>query len=272
MTLPASFTKAGYTDIGHFKRPRRVMIGCEGLSDTGKSEFALSSPGPGVWLCLDRNYEALLDNANPPAARNPDFALVPIKVPLVGQEKQEGFVEYWKAFYKSYTTALDLPITDCRTVIIDGDSDSYELQRLATFGRLEQVPPLMYTKVNAERRAMYARAHDSGKNIIATNKVKRTYKDILLADGTKKKDGKGNVERAWDGVSLDRQGFADQDYLWHIQLRHLFNPTKQEWGIRILKCKADPSLVGEELWGDECNFATLVQSVYPHVSLDEWGL
>jgi len=171
---------------------------------------------------------------------------------------------------------------------IDGDSDSWELQRLAEFGKLTQIPPLFYGNVNAARRALYARCWDSGKIIIATNKVKADYEDKLDEEGNPVIDEKSGKPVQVKSKNVKRQGFQDQDYLWQIQLRHLFKPaeekeitggpragqiikTSPQWGIRILKAKANPMVEGEELWGDQCNFSGLVQLVYPQVPLELWG-
>lgn len=279
MTLPASFIKDGFVLPGSLRRTRRLMIGTDGPSNSGKTEFAISAPGPGIVIGLDRGFDAMLDNPNPPPTRQGNFAFKAIPVPLATQAKQDTFKEYWRAFYHdTYLKALNN--SECRTVVIDGDSDSWELQRLAEFGKLLQIPPIMYSGVNAARRAMYARAWDSGKIVIATNKIKRDYQPVLLADGTPDmKDGK--PVREWDGKAYERQGFPDQDYLFSIQLRHLYEPAgingktgkayEARWGIKILKCKADPDQEGTELWGDDCNFQTLVELVYPNVTLAEWG-
>jgi hypothetical protein len=229
-------------------------------------------------LVLDRMIDGMLDNPNPPATRRNDYAHVVVKCPLVGTAKQDNYVEYWNTFRSTFYKALDNP--DCVTVIIDGDSDSWELQRLAEFGRLQQVPSILYTAVNASRRAMIARAWDSGKIVIATNKIKDTYVDELDAAGNVVKGNDGKARRVKSGIQ-EAQGFGDTDYLWHLRLRHLYQPAKlntvtntitpAQWGIRILKCKANTALVGDELWGDECNFETLVQYVYPNIPLSEWG-
>lgn len=268
MTLPASFAKDGFVSAASVRKHRRLLIGTDGISDSGKTEFALSAPGPGIVLALDRGFDAMLDNQNPPVSRREDFGFKVITVPLATQLTQNEYKEYWKAFYAEYRRALENK--DCRTVVIDGDSDSWELQRLAEFGKLTQIPSILYVNVNAARRAMYARAYDSGKIVIATNKVKRQYKTKFKVDGTPELNSSGNEIREWDG-DFERNGFGDQDYLFMIQLRHLYNADKNEWGIRILKCKADPQLVGYELWGSDCNFAGLVSTVYPHIPLTEWG-
>lgn len=287
MALPLSFARDGFLGANDSRKRRYlpglnrpgIMIGTEGQTNTGKTEFALSAPGPGIGIFLDRGFDGVLDNPNPPSTRNPDFAFKVIQAPLATQAAQPDFLSYWKSFYEEYKKAL--ANADCRTLLLDGDSDSWELQRLAEFGKLTQIPPIMYTNVNAARRAMIARAWDSGKIIIATNKIKDEY--------VTKTDDKGNPVTGNDGKevrmksgNLVRQGFDDQDYLWQIQIRHLYRPASynkilkktipQAWGIRILKCKPNPPLQGEELWGNDCNFAGLVQMAYPHVALKEWGL
>lgn len=284
--LPASFKTDGFFNaetsrvrrfMPGLKRPG-IMIGTDGESNTGKTEFSISAPGPGIVLCLDRGFDGMLDNPNPPSSRRSDFAFKAITAPLATQVLQAEYLEHWKNFRNDFYKALANP--DVRTVVIDGDSDSWELQRLAEFGKLTQIPSMMYTNVNAARRGLIARAWDSGKTIISTNKIKPEWSIKRDEEGNPiLKDGKEIREKTGD---LVRQGFDDQDYLWQIQLRHLYQPPRinkitgkevpQQWGIRILKCKPRPELAGSELWGDECSFSGLVKLVYENTELSEWGL
>lgn len=268
--IPNSLLTAGFQPLSDLRKTRRLMIGSDGPPDSGKTEFALSAPSPIIWICLDRGIDGVLDNPNPPASRRSDIVAKVILVPRATQLAQPGYVEYWKAFYDEYKKALENK--DARTVVLDGDSDSWELQRLAEFGRLSKVPSNMYDNVNAARRAMYARAWDSGKTIIATNRIRKVYVTKMRPDGKPELNNQGNEVRIWNG-EYERQGFSDQDYLWGVQLRHLFRMAKAgpEWGVCITKCKSDPMLVGAELWGDECNFPSLVQNIFPHIPLKDWG-
>jgi hypothetical protein len=269
--IPKSFEKDGFVPLTQARKTRRLMIGCDGGPDSGKTEFALSGPGPLAWLALDRGIDGVLDNPNPPATRCKDIGLNIVNVPKATQLSQPGYIEYWKEFYGKLKGATDNP--DVRTILLDGDSDSWELQRLAEFGRLSKVPSNLYDNVNAARRAMYARLWDSGKIVVATNKVRRVFITKLKPDGTPEINNSGNEVRVWNG-EYERQGFSDQEYLWSIQLRHM-NRVKEdgtpEWGLRIMKCKADMSLVGMELWGADCHMPALLESVYPHIPLSEWG-
>lgn len=287
--LPASFAQSGFKPAANVRMRRKnakgrylkgLLIGTDGEANTGKTEFILSAPGPGLVICLDRGFDAMLDNQNPPATRRDDFAFHVVTAPLATQAVQSTYGDYWKAFYAIFKSATDN--LDATTIGIDGDNDSWELQRLAEFGKLTQIPSILYTNVNAARRAMIARAWDSGKIIIATNKIKPEYVEEKDEQGNPVMDNQGKPKRKKSG-ELERQGFADQDYLWQLQIRHLYQKSTtrqigpktvdipQQWGIRILKCKANRELEGQELWGEDCNFQTLVQTVYPQIALEDWG-
>lgn len=277
MPLPPSFAKDGFvTPEVARKKPgskfRRLLIGTEGRSDSGKTEWTLSAPGPGIVVCLDRGFDALYDNPNPPPTRRNDFAYKVIMAPgNQGAASQSVYLEHWNNFKKEFYKALDNE--DARTVVLDGDSQSWELQRLAEHGRLTGVfPATRYTDVYAARRNLINRAWDAGKVVIATNMLKAEYKTVTDESGKPIIDKQTNQEKREKTGGYERQGFPDQEYLWQIQLRHLHNQDKGIWGIRILKCKADPGIVGLELWDSECNFASLVSVAYPNVDPKEWGL
>lgn len=276
--LRHSLASLGYKARDEVMAIRKTIISSGGLSDSGKTEFICSAPGPGVVLCIDRNFQGMLDNPEPPAARQSDFLFKVISIPLYIQGRQEDFVEYWKRIRKDFYDTLD--VQGLRTLGFDGDSDSYELQRLAAFGKLQGVPSINYTEVNAARRAFIARAHDSGKIVICTNKLKPIYMDKINPQT-------GQVEIADSGRPIripsgeyEFKGFEDSDYLWQIVIHHMYKApymhpvlkkmTEPQWGLKITKCKPRKALEGHELWGSDCNFAGLVQYVYPNIPLGEW--
>lgn len=285
----AKLAKLGIKTADQIRANRRLMIGTEGLTNTGKTEFILSAPGPKILIACDPSFDSTLENPNPPKSRDLDYTWFDIeKIPLKGTVKQDDFVTGFTNYRSRLYELLDMPVF--RTIGIDGDSDNWELQVLAEFGRTTQIHPMQYPAVDGARRAMIKRCWDSGKIIIATNKIKDKYENVLTEDGQPKLDDKGkNVQRRVEG-EYKRQGFRDQDYLWQLQIRHLYKAaepqvikigpragqvigkSKPQWGIKILKCKANPMLEGDELWGDKCNFRGLVEYVYPHVPVQEWGL
>lgn len=275
MTLPASFQRDGFVTPEQARlkagsKFRRLLIGTEGRSDSGKTEWVLSAPGPGIVICADRGFDALFDNPNPPPTRSKDFAFKVVLPPgNQGAPSKSVYLEVWNAFKADFYKALENP--DARTVVIDGDSDTWELQRLAEHGRLTGIyPATKYTDVYAARRHLINRAWDAGKIVIATNKLKAEYRTVLDAEGKPILDEQKQEKREKTG-EYERQGFPDQEYLWQIQLRHLYNAKRGQWGVQILKCKPNPSLVGLDLWGEDCNFRSLVSVTHPHVDPREWG-
>lgn len=301
--LPASFASAGFVtpEQARTRGPqgRGLMIASEGASDTGKTEFILTCPGPGMVLAWDRGFDAMIDNPEPPAARRSDFGFMVVKSPgptqlPQGPQNQPGqaYLPYWQGGLKSLLAALGN--ADARTVAIDGDNVSWELQRLAEHGKLTGVfPQTKYTDVYAARRALYARCWDSGKIIIATNMMRDEYRVVMdpaTGLGVPDPDKPGEFKRERTG-DLVAQGFADKkgnDYYWQIRIRHLYEPpTPPSWnktlkrnlggkpgryGIRVMKAKANPEMVGQELWDDQATFTGLVSLIYPNIPLSDWGL
>lgn len=287
MPLPRSFAAAGfksYTDQLQERQFRGLMIGTEGRANSGKTEFYLSGPG-GVVLALDRGYEQCLDNTDPPETRNEAaFAFNRIAVPLATQMTQAQYLEKWREYVTTYVSTLAIP--EARTFVVDGESDSWEWQTLAAFGKLTQIPPLSRTEVNAARRAMYARAKDSGKICIFTHRLKRQYETVYDTAGNAMPDpiSPGKELREWQG-KYERSGYGDHEYLFALQLRHIYEEATvrrntvlrrdvevpARWGVQIMMCKSNRKLEGDVLWGADCNLPSLLQHVYPQIGLEEWG-
>lgn len=286
MPLPPSYSKDGFISPANVQQKRKLpngqylkplLIGTEGETDTGKTEFALSIPGKIQMISVDRNFTSVLDNPDPPEARNPNVGLKVHEITTASMSDINGYQKSFQSVKESFYAALNNP--DSSVVFLDGDSDYWELHVLAHFGKNTQIfPQTRYAAPYAEKRAQINRAWDSGKIVICTNKVRDEYVTVYKADGTPEKDDRGEEVRR-KTENKKRQGFPDQDYLWQVQLRHMYKPAgtydgkfrSNQWGIKLLKCKHNPALVGEELWGDKCNFRGLVDFIYPDVAPERWG-
>ena len=288
--LPPSFAKSGFVtpvNLGNKIKLRNgqilkgLLIGSDGLTDTGKTEFTLSTPGNIQMICVDRNFQGVFDNPLPPPTRNPNVGVKIFSIPMNMTAKVLDYAAYHKDVRESFYSALDNP--ESQVVVMDGDSDWWELHILAHFGKNTQIyPQTRYAAPYAERRAIVARAFDSGKIVYMTNKVRAGYMTVFEEDGvTPKKDPITGDELRRPSGLLETQGFKDRDYLYQIWLRHLYNPphvnpiTKKEvpgqYGVRITKCKHNMSLVGLELWGESCNFRGLIEIIYPDIDPHRFG-
>lgn len=272
MTLPASFRQYQQPT----PRYRGILIGVEGAANTGKTEFCWSAPGPAIHIAMDRGHRSALENQSPPASRTlqdgESVLIRTVNVPLNMDTTQPQALAIWQTFVKEHYI-WSLENRDARTVILDGDTDSWDLQFLAEFGRTNQIAQLNRAPLKAVKRALIARAYDSGKVFLSTSKLKQKWETVYDAKGDPVPDPQkvGQHQRAWDGESYERQGFNEYEYLYEIQLRTLYDPAEKRWGLRLLMVKANRDLEGMEMWGEECNLPVLLQTVYPHIDLAEWG-
>jgi hypothetical protein len=276
--VPSLATKKRHHANGQLARG--ILIGSDGQTDAGKTRFALTCPGNIQMLSVDRNYKDVFESPGI-VGTNSNVGIKVFSPPLQGQAKQVDYLQYYKEIRDSLYAALDNPQSNA--VVVDGDSDFWEIHILAHFGKTTGIyPQTKYAAPYAEKRAQIAKMADSGKIVICTSKVKDEYETVLKPDGTPEKDNMNEDKRRKTG-RFETQGFKDQDYLWNIRIFHMYEPAhvkrigtrdvevEAQWGVRITKCKADPRLVGTELWGDDCNFKTLVQTAYPNIPLERWG-
>src|SRR5262245_15925144 len=113
--LPPSFASLGFVTPDQARKApgrkgRRLMIATEGVSDSGKTEFLLTCPGPGLILACDRGFDAMCDNPTPPPTRRSDFGLKVMQMPSATQFS--GPAEYrpfWLEYLKTLLAAATNP-------------------------------------------------------------------------------------------------------------------------------------------------------------------
>lgn len=289
MTIPQSFIRDGFYNPAKPRQRRRLMIGQDGPTQTGKTEFMLSAPGPSIIVALDPGWEGMIEKTpeDMPPHRIDNYVIHPMRVLMEQEAQQPDYVKNWVDFRDTCYKACRNE--DALTLGIDGDSDGYELEELAEFGKRVQVPQMSRGPLYAKRRLFIRKLFDSGKNILATNKVKVKYVPVIdPKTGEPLKDDQGRIVKEASN-EMERRGFPDQDYLYQVQIRHLYKKgetriipagprkgqtvtTEGQFGIRIMKCKIHTKFEGMELWGDKCNFMGLVELLYPQTDQSEWGL
>ncbi len=258
MSLPPSFAASGFAapEIRPVRNgTRRLLVSSEGPTCTGKTEFAMSASGPIIFMGLDLGLEGVIDKLDPPPTRCAVIGFKEYETPPVGLPTEEH-IAAWKLFFADYKAACANP--DVRSIVIDTASEMWVFMRLAAFGKLTQVPQIKYTQVNQDYRTMIRMAYDAGVNLILTHTLKKHYVksgDQQLGD--------------WDGT-YERTGYSDGDYLIQVQIRH-YRTADNVFGFEILKCRQNPTIIGQQLEGDMANFQTLAQIVHPDTTQEDWA-
>jgi len=286
--MSPSLQRLGFASSGTMLRPTGSKglphaINLSGKPGEGKTELALSAPGLIAGVTVDRGYLNVLLNPSPPKTRNPNAFWKVIDPPLfpgaqVHGQQQSEFGQYWALIRDTSYDVCKLP--EVRSVILDGDSDTWEIQRMAEFGRLSQVPSHLYVGVNAARRVYYSKLTDFRKFLIFTSKMTKEYVQVYKPNGEPEMDDKGKPKRAWSG-NWERAGFDGIDYSLQLSINCYRMDAKYdkdgnlveagEFAARLELCKPNRNLDGTEFAGEDCNLPSILRHVYPHIPLSDWG-
>lgn len=240
----------------------RLIVCTVAPQKAGKTHWAFTAPEPIACLTTDAGTEEVAGKfmrAGKRVALNRFKSAKEMIEGEVGQKAQEA---EWERWVRSYHGVLGM--RQFRTLIVDTGTETWELCRLARFGKITQVKPHHYGPVNAEFSALIQEAfnrHDL--NVIWIHKMKKEYKA----------SAKDAEKESWTG-KWERAGFADLAYQADVNIRHYFdsfrrNPYNQTilppaFGVEVLDSRYQMvSLVGSRFEEQMCTFEFLAESAFP---------
>jgi hypothetical protein len=230
----------GYNEAKQTKNAKRLIVSVEAQDKEGKTEFGLSAPKPLCLINQDIGLEGVIEK-HVKKKEKIYVADFDYRDATSVQEQQK----MWENAKKCYLDALKSP--EIKTLVWDTATEGWELIRLARFGKLTQVMPHSYGPVNAEFQDLIRKAYDTDKNVIFLHKLKRQY-----------------INDKPTGV-MERAGFGNIGYLVQINIR-LIREMGEEgrgFGMKIINCRYDANLAGQEVWEPMSNFETLFSLIYP---------
>ena len=241
---------------------RRMILSIEGDYGTGKTDLALTAPGPIAFFKMDLNSEFTIARF----AKNKKIYKTEYAIPRVDDPKAQDLAESaWRVFNNDYSKAIQSPLI--RTVVWDTATELWELVRLASFGRLTNIMPHHYVAVNNAFRALIKAAFDSDTNLVMVHRLKDEWMNYTAADGKEKGKRTGKKERA---------GFGDVGFACQVMVQTTFDPDNAEspFQMKVLKCTQNP-LITHRIYGQAGDmrmnsFSVLATDVFPGTSLDDW--
>ena len=224
----------------------RIIMAVYGLEKQGKTHFALTAPGPIALLSSDVGEEGVIEKF----WDNKDIQI--FETEKLDEDQADKADEAWLKFKAAFRGALRS--TEVRTIIVDTETEVWELIRLARFGRLTQVRPHHYGPVNAEFRSLIRESFEHDKNLILLQKMKAQYVND-------KKTGQ------WE-----RAGFSDLGFLVQVNAQVYRDDVDEggEFNVYIDTCRQQPELAGELFSGDACNFPFVAMMVKPEADPSSW--
>ncbi len=242
-----------------FKKRQRVVQAVAALQKDGKTTYGLSAPDPIGLINLDQGLEGVIEGF---IEAGKEIHVCDV-TSYQGETKQVGWEAAWNkvaAFFKACLTNKDI-----RTIVMDTETEAWELIRLASFGKLDHIKSHHYGPVNDEYRHLINGIYSTDKNLILLRKLKDEYVDEKRT---------GNKEMA---------GFKDIPYMVQMNC-YLYRKTDRnkpanlkvidkgegEFILRVIDCRLNAKLAGLELEGETASFPYLACEVFPDSSPMDW--
>ena len=241
----AQLKSLGFSDA-YVPTPRRLVASVSGKAKKGKSHFAFTGPPPIVLIDIDVGTEGVVGKFQDEGKY---FLRYAVRVPK--EAPKDVWSHMWQDLKQRVKKVYEIK---SGTVVWDTSSEAYELCRLAEFGRLTDIKPSDYTKVNNEWRDVLRMAFDSTANTVFIHKVKDAWGMIPSGSGSRLgKTGKTEIE-----------GFSGMQYLVQVNLIADCQLTDEGpvFSMFVEDCRQNMSIAGTLLEGPMCNFDFLLNLVH----------
>lgn len=261
----------GFTEITVAVAKPRLMVSIAAPEKSGKTSFGCTGPGDIAFICCDSRTR---EGINSWRKRNPDEAAkkkIYMKEFVTAKDYvyDNTNIDTVKKEVQSIKDAIAGIIQNqsVRTVIIDTETELWELFRLARLGKLDKVPQYMYGSLNREYVTMMRSLNTDreGLNSMLISKVKKQW--VEGADGKSRQTGKMEPARM-DQIQFEAAVIGET-------YKRLERSTN-EWvfGFRALDSGENqaevchPDLPFE---GDDCNFRALAVRCFPDTDYEYWS-
>lgn len=227
---------------------RVVFMGIYGGTGTGRTSLALTAPGPIALLHASEKLEGIV--------QVPKAAGKVVKLYDFGATFEGGTTEVTKQAERvldGVLAAWEDAKTWARTIVIDTDTDLWELLRLTRFGKVTQIKPHHYTQVNAEWRNWfhYFRQQES-HNLILLSKMKEEYVN---------EKGTGRMVPS---------GMKETPYMQDVRVRTDADMRTGRFWSTVEKPWWNSPLMGMEFDGEMSRFATIM-GMLTETAEGEWA-
>lgn len=247
----------------------RMIISSQGDHREGKSQFALTAPGPIACFPFDNNTMELVRKWLPYKR----ILVPPDSLDYTLATQQEEWMPIWEKLESYWLDAVNSP--SIRTIMADTGTEMYELCRLAMFGKLEQVPAHFYNKVYARFKRLIDLTYRTDKNVIFIHRQKDEYE----------KSGKKG-----EGVRTGRRilnGYNDVPFKVQVTLLHWRTSEEYDastgigvdeangllgFGFTVLTCTQRADLAGKYLAEPGNTWAALGSLAYPETDEAYWDV
>lgn len=234
---------------------RRLMVRIGGQLKVGKSTWALTAPCPIAYHNLNNRAEHVLD-------KFVGRGVYEYKYDTLLAREQAEWQAQWNKFRSDFKEAVGHP--QIRTIVIDTETDLWEMRRLAQWGRESSVPD-QYGAVNKDIRNIYDAVSGTNKNLVVISEMKKRYITKIV----KTRTGERELSE-WNG-SYEFAGWGNTGYKVEVNVEAAFDTKEHVFSTKIVNCGINAILAGKVFEDAESNFPFLAAEVFPDTEPTDWG-
>lgn len=243
----------------------RLVATIDGPPDSGKTHQLLTMPRPLFVFNLDFGLEGLIDSGkfDLDGVEVADYRLD--KGMLTKGHAQAAMQKVVKEFVRDYRSILG-KYKQRVSIGVDTATEFWQSFRIADLGKLEQVPPMRYTRVNRLFSDLWNEIYQTPHNLLLLHHLKDKYETKVTDDGKE-------VSVKVPGV--ERDGYKKLGGIMQVTLRSYAkrkDGKPSTFGFRVVKCRQRSSIEGDTFENDFASFAHLGMSVYPDTDPEDWGM
>lgn len=231
----------------------RIIAASFGENGTGKTSFWLGAPGPIVVFSIDQGLEGVIEKYQ----NSKDIYVKQIEWAPTETLDQSDAITLRDGFEEDFEYTLKE--TDARTILIDKESDLWELYRYAEFGAPKDAP-LNYPALNQRYRRMVNLPKAYGVNFGLIQGMKDAW--------VPKVNPKTGAQGAASSGDRKRWGFKELQDLVHINIEH--TRVDGEFGIAVGKSRGPGSASVQDKTFLDCAFIDFAQMVFPDSEESDW--
>ncbi len=242
---------ARYTKADQSAKQRIIGLSI-GEPGSRKTSFWLEAPGPIVVFSFDKGLEGTIERYQ----STKDIYVKEYEWMPTTETGQQEAIELRDAFTEDFEHAIQ----HARTVLVDKETDLWELFRYAEFGAPNDAPR-NYPALNQRYRRIINMPKALDINIGFIEGMKDEW-----GSKTNKKTGAQGAASTGNRI---RQGFGELDGLVHICLQHT-GVSPDTWGLQVGKARGPG---GHEISGQTfpaLSFQEFATLAFPDSSTTDW--
>jgi hypothetical protein len=256
----------------------RVIWNVKGKAKTGKNNFAYTAPGvimdhrfdPGSEGVAGK-FEFTRDGKKRLYQAEYKSAMLPVGSEALSQDALKAI---YKPEIDQFDRNLRATYLQARTTVWDTDSDLWEIQRLAKFGKIVKIMPLQYSELNRQVIEWVRLFEQSERsNLIILSQAGDEWVDsgVLGPDGQMGRKKSGKLERR----GSDKIDFLVQAYFNTNYTEAILGPQGQviepaHFSIELVRSSTAPELIGMKWYDANATFFNVATMLYPSIPAEEW--